>query len=309
MLIIYYPLHYCIEKTATLHMFKSSQRRRLLTTHNTLIMTSLDCVHQLNQQAGRDLSLWKSHLSRPQVDKCHKEEVPKTLDRSYAAKCLESTTETVSLPLPQLSSRASSAANTKNKKLVSFSSTVQAVEYDNEATPKTLSYSYTKWCLEEMLLSTDDVIVSPPSPAKRSSSSSSDKPSVVSFSTVQVVEYEPPSINRNQLFYTEAEYALMKLQQQSDIYFLHHGGRFNVDPTGLETYVSEHIRDKTIRQKRKYVDSVMEEYKRQCKCGISDPILLSCIARDSSKWCMHRAMKVGSYQSKSSQRTFASCAA
>ena len=241
-------------------------------------MTSLDFDHQLKQQARRDLSLWKSHLSRSQLDKCHKEEVPKTLDRSYAAKCLESTTETV---LPQLSSRAnsSSAANNK-KKLVSFSSTVQAVEYDNEAAPKTLSYSYTKWCLEEMLLSTDDAIVSQPSPAERSSSS--DKPSVVSFSTVQVVEYEPPSINRNQLFYTEAEYALMKLQQQSDIYFLHHGGRFNVDPTGLEKYLSDHIRDKTIRHKRKYVASVMEEYKRQCKCGVSDPILLSCIARDTS---------------------------
>ena len=245
MLIIYYPLHYCIAKTATLHMFKSSQRRRLLTTHNTLIMTSLDFDHQLKQQARRDLSLWKS-LSRSQLDKCHKEEVPKTLDRSYAAKCLESTTETV-LPRQLSSRRASSAANTKNKKLVSFSSTVQAVEYDKEAAPKTLSYSYTKWCLEEMLLSTDDVIVSPPSPAERSSSSSSDKPSVVSFSTVQVVEYEPPSINRNQLFYTEAEYALMKLQQQSDIYFLHHGGRFNVDPTGLETYVSDHIRPPHIK--------------------------------------------------------------
>ena len=281
---------------------QSSQRRRLL-PHNTLVMLSLDFAdfaHQLQQQARRDLLLLNS-LSRS-LDTCHKKEVPKTLtDKSYA-KCLQSNTETV---LPQLSSRVISA-NTK-KKSVSFSSTVQAVEYDKEAAPKTLSYSYTKWGIEGMIL--NDTIVSPPSPAKHSSSSSYSDKSTVSFSTVEVVEYEAPSINRNQLFYTEAEYALMKLQQQSDIYFLHHGERFNVDPTGLETYLSNHIRDKTIRYKRRYVTAVIREYKRQCKCGESDPILLSCIAHGASKWCIRRALKVGSYQSKFSQRTFASCAA
>jgi len=265
-------------------------------------MTSLDFAdfaHQLQQQARRDLLLLNS-LSRS-LDTCHKKEVPKTLtDKSYA-KCLQSNTETV---LPQLSSRVISA-NTK-KKSVSFSSTVQAVEYDKEAAPKTLSYSYTKWRQATIL---NDAIVSPPSPAKHSSSSSYSDKSMVSFSTVEVVEYEAPSINRNQLFYTEAEYALMKLQQQSDIYFLHHGERFNVDPTGLETYLSDHIRDKTIRYKRRYVAAVMKEYRRQCECGETNPILLSCIAHNSSKCCMRRALKIGSYQSKFSQRAFASCAA
>ena len=69
------------------------------------------------------------------------------------------------------------------------------------------------------------------------------------------------------MFYTAADHALMKLQRKSDIYLLNRGGRCHVDPTGLETYVSEHIRDKTIRQKRNYVAAVMREYKRQCECG------------------------------------------
>jgi len=211
-------------------------------------MTSLDFQHQIMQRqfscSSRDMSMWTP--SKHALSACHKEKSSKTLVRSYAKRIKVrvpiSTSETVSQPSPI---KRSSPTN----KSVSFSSTVQTVEYE-------------------------------------------------------------PDVNQN-MFYTEAEYALMKLQRKSDIYFLSHGLRCHVDPTGLETYVSEHIRDKTIRHKRKHAAAVMNEYKRQCECGVYDPRLLSCIARDSSKWCMRRALKVGSYQYRTSQgpNTYASRAA
>ena len=212
-------------------------------------MTSLDFQHQIMQRkfscSSRDMSMWTTSLKHA-LSACHKGESSKTLVRSYAKR--------IEVRVP-----------------ISTSETV-----------------------------------SPPSPIKRSSSNNK---SVSFSSTVQTVEYEP-DVNQN-MFYTQEDYALMKLQRKSDIYFLHCGGCCHVDPTGLETYVSDHIRDKTIRHKRKYVAAVMEEYKRQCECGVSDPTLLGCIARDSSKWCMRRALKVGSYQSRTSQGpyTYASRAA
>ena len=135
------------------------------------------------------------------------------------------------------------------------------------------------------------------------------KKSVRFSSMSEIHTYEQPyDINTNELFYSKADYQVMKDDRSCSVndararrLSLHGGFREELNcclSAGIENFIDPNIMWKVLRGRKERVTAVLREQDRQTSSGIVDQEALAYVSKLRSMWAVKRAEKIGVHQAK-----------